>query len=77
MVSRDNLRKWHCRREAEGAAPPLVLARMRIAARRWQTLYLVTTDNRSKSAVPRHNEVRDLLVKRICKDLEVSPPTKT
>ncbi|MBC8349057.1 MAG: type II toxin-antitoxin system HicA family toxin [Verrucomicrobia bacterium] len=34
-------------------------------------------DNRSKSAVPRHNEVRDLLVKRICKDLEVPPPTKT
>ena len=27
-----------------------------------------------RSAVPRHAEVNDLLVRKICKDLEIPPP---
>lgn len=27
-----------------------------------------------RSAVPRHSEVNDLLVKKICKDLGIEPP---
>ena len=30
--------------------------------------------NRRTSAVPRHNEIKGLLVKKICKDLEIPPP---
>jgi predicted RNA binding protein YcfA (HicA-like mRNA interferase family) len=30
--------------------------------------------NRKTSAVPRHNEIRDALARRICKDLEVPEP---
>jgi predicted RNA binding protein YcfA (HicA-like mRNA interferase family) len=30
--------------------------------------------NRKTSAVPRHNEIRNSLAKRICKDLEVPEP---
>jgi len=29
-----------------------------------------------RSAVPRHNEIRDLLVEKICKDLGVPSPNK-
>jgi mRNA interferase HicA len=28
-----------------------------------------------KSAIPRHNEIRDILAKKICKDLSI-PPVK-
>jgi len=27
--------------------------------------------NRKASTIPRHNEIQDLLVKKICKDLEI------
>lgn len=30
--------------------------------------------NRKVSTVPRHNEINDLLARKICKDLEVPPP---
>ena len=30
-----------------------------------------------RSAVPRHNEINDLLAKKICKDLGVDPPAST
>lgn len=30
--------------------------------------------NRKTSAAPRHNEIRDALARRICKDLEVVEP---
>ncbi|MFV1995815.1 MAG: type II toxin-antitoxin system HicA family toxin [Verrucomicrobiales bacterium] len=31
-------------------------------------------DNRRKSAVPRHSEIRETIVKKICKDLGVPAP---
>jgi predicted RNA binding protein YcfA (HicA-like mRNA interferase family) len=30
--------------------------------------------NRKTSAVPRHSEIVDVLVRKICKDLEIPPP---
>ena len=33
-----------------------------------------TPSNGRVSAVPRHNEVGDILAKKICKDLEIPPP---
>lgn len=30
--------------------------------------------NRKASTIPRHNEIVDILTKKICKDLEVIPP---
>lgn len=30
--------------------------------------------NRKTSTVPRHNEVQEMLVKKICKDLDIEPP---
>ena len=29
---------------------------------------------RTRTAVPRHNEISDILAKKICKDLGLSPP---
>ena len=28
----------------------------------------------TRSAIPRHNEIQDILAKKICKDLGVNPP---
>ncbi|VUT26989.1 MAG: YcfA-like protein [Candidatus Methanolliviera sp. GoM_asphalt] len=30
--------------------------------------------NRKTSTIPRHTEIVDFLAKKICKDLEISPP---
>ncbi|MGV3533685.1 MAG: type II toxin-antitoxin system HicA family toxin [Chthoniobacteraceae bacterium] len=30
-----------------------------------------------RSSVPRHSEINDILVRKICKDLEIRPPGKT
>jgi len=31
-------------------------------------------EKNKRSAVPRHSEIRDLLVRKICKDLDIPPP---
>ncbi len=37
------------------------------------TIYYNPSNNRT-SAIPRHSEIVDILVKKICKDLEIIPP---
>lgn len=37
------------------------------------TVY-VNRRTRKSSSVPRHREINDLLVRKICRDLEISPP---
>lgn len=37
------------------------------------TIYYNPSNNRT-SAIPRHSEIVDILVKKICKDLEILPP---
>ncbi len=32
---------------------------------------------RKSTAVPRHREINDLLCRKICKDLDITPPGKT
>ncbi len=34
--------------------------------------WLYNTDNNKRSAIPRHSEIKDLLAKKICKDLGVA-----
>ncbi len=34
----------------------------------------INISNRKTSAVPRHNEINDFLVKKICKDLDIKLP---
>ncbi|MEW5800162.1 MAG: type II toxin-antitoxin system HicA family toxin [Bacteroidota bacterium] len=34
----------------------------------------INRKTRKSSTVPRHNEINDILVKKICKDLEVKNP---
>ena len=37
------------------------------------SVYLNTSNNKT-STVPRHNEINDYLVKKICKDLDIKSP---
>lgn len=32
------------------------------------------TTNRTRSAVPRHTEINDLLIRKICRDLQIPQP---
>jgi mRNA interferase HicA len=56
-----HLGKYGCELLREGASP---------APARWMN----PVENK-RSAVPRHNEIRDILARKICKDLGV-PPAK-
>ncbi len=43
----------------------------RIDTRRWATLYMENVHSGEMTAVPRHNEIKELLARKICKDLGI------
>lgn len=36
--------------------------------------YFMNEKNNKKSSIPRHNEIKDLICKKICKDLDIESP---
>ncbi len=63
--------------ETAGLARPLDAARLQARQRRRQSFVVGEPALGRRSAVPRHTEISDILVRKICKDLGVETPGKS